>query len=146
MICVACWLSLSPIDPMSSFLATMDPSIHSAGSCVSLENAVFLHPIYGPWEYATLTDRFSAYTFFPSVYNCPFYIVPQLGFILKTPSSWNSGGRRKCVFPPIGSSKHSIKDVCFWYPFSYSRLYKDMWENMAGIFIPNNFCFFVASA
>lgn len=41
-----CWLSLSPIDPVSGFLAAMDSSIHSSGSCVPVENALFFFVPY----------------------------------------------------------------------------------------------------
>lgn len=45
-ICQGCWLSLSPLGPVSGFLSTMDPSFHPFCKllCASWEGAVFLAP------------------------------------------------------------------------------------------------------
>lgn len=44
--CQGCWLSLSPLGPVSGFLSTMDPSFHPFCKllCDSWEGAVFLAP------------------------------------------------------------------------------------------------------
>lgn len=96
-----------PLGPMSGFLSAMDPSIHSASSCVCVCVLVEKERFsFGLW------DPSSAHTFFPAVYSCCHFINLSLVLFrrLQLPGIlWGEGsvspflldpqsrGGRKCI-------------------------------------------------